>query len=795
MGRLAVVTNPLRPDEAVWHDWAGPFIDWLGRAYPNGFGARSHRALLNGRTLPVADYDTALGEDDELVLVIAPADPTIIITAVVGALLSTALNFAINALFGSKPDRPSALRTPNPSPTYTLNAPRNRARLGEPIPVQYGRVVQTPDLASQAYSYYADNSQYVSMLLTLGQGQHTVHGLLVSDTPADQLKAGTLAYTVFQPADHGGTLGPIATATGHWENVDTSSEVDQIQLQPAAYQLATAELDASAGELVFAVALVSDIQIGGSVELSNAAPNNGTWTIDSISADRKTVTVAETMSTTGTTLSESTDVEAAESGHNLTITWTGSTDLGNWVNAEISGNLDDGSPAGIDFEGYISAADAGTLTVVTAGTVGLPDDPPTAFDAVTATISPAITADARLLRDGNAAGPYVVCAPGRTTTLVGFDLVWPGGLYTLHDETGTLLPATSEVRLTLTPIDDDGDPTGGADITEDVSLTANTNTPQRRTAWVTATAGRYRASAIQTSQPSGRAQDQSDVYWTGLKAVLPHSGAAYTGTTIVHVLAKATDGLAQDALDRIHVDCTRVISGVSDTGNPADVITDIITDTTYGLGRPAAELDTDTIDDYRAAWAADTARFRGVYDQPMGGWEALRLALQVVSAVPVSTWGQVSLVDDGPRASAAWTFSEDTGNLVRGSARLAFSWDRNDSTDGIEMAYRDPDTFQERVVVHPADAVRPESMSLFGCADTDLAQAIAEREWRKRQYRGISAQWEVEMDGHLPVLGDRVTLVHDRLGGSADYVLTAIEPVGARRVRLSGHAYDTRVWT
>ena len=73
---------------------------------------------------------------------------------------------AINALM------PQSLSAASmaPSPTYALTAQGNAARLDQPIPVQYGRMLSWPDLAAQPYTEYSGSEQYLYQLLCLGCG-------------------------------------------------------------------------------------------------------------------------------------------------------------------------------------------------------------------------------------------------------------------------------------------------------------------------------------------------------------------------------------------------------------------------------------------------------------------------------------------------------------------------------------------------------------------------------------------------------------------------------------------------
>jgi hypothetical protein len=299
------------------------------------------------------------------------------------------------------------------------------------------------------------------------------------------------------------------------------------------------------------------------------------------------------------------------------------------------------------------------------------------------------------------------------------------------------------------------------------------------------------ATVERLSADASRAQDQSTMYYTGLKGFLAGPGTpVYGDVTLLQVQIKATNGLASNAADRIHVDCSRLIDGEA-TSNPADIVPDLVTNSVYGLGRPAAEIDTDTFGTYRAAWA-EASGFNGVFDKRMGGWEALRAVLQTVSAVPITSGGQLGAVDDGPRASASWSF--DPSKIVEGSCQVSYQWETSGAPDGVEVTYRDAATFQEQVTRYPADCVVPDEIDFFGCTDAALAAEVAEREWNKRRYRRKWIQFETELAGHLPILGDRISVSYPLLGISEDYVVTVIEALDAWRVRLQGHRYDARVW-
>jgi hypothetical protein len=73
--------------------------------------------------------------------------------------------------------------TPAPSPTYSLQAQGNSARLGQSIPVIYGRHLIYPDLAAEPWYEYQGNEQYLHQLHVIGQGDHDIEKIRIEDTP------------------------------------------------------------------------------------------------------------------------------------------------------------------------------------------------------------------------------------------------------------------------------------------------------------------------------------------------------------------------------------------------------------------------------------------------------------------------------------------------------------------------------------------------------------------------------------------------------------------------------------
>lgn len=124
------------------------------------------------------------------------------------------------------------------SPTYSLQAQGNMARLDGAIPEQFGRMKCFPDFAAQPYLEYAGNEQYLYMLLCIGRGEYEVEGVFIEDTALSsfedvetEIVAPNVPPSLFpvnvttstevsgQEAENGVALGPFtANAAGTTAN-------------------------------------------------------------------------------------------------------------------------------------------------------------------------------------------------------------------------------------------------------------------------------------------------------------------------------------------------------------------------------------------------------------------------------------------------------------------------------------------------------------------------------------------------------------------------------------------------
>jgi hypothetical protein len=214
--------------------------------------------LVNGQPLARAHWRRRCRDGDVVAFVVLPqnkggSNPLALVLQLAvlaiagplaGGLVGSTTGFAFNlvrgiigiagaALVSALLDRPrgpstqAAADMAAPSPTYSIGAQGNNARLGAPIPEAFGRNRLWPDFAAVPYAEYAGNEQYVYSLLCVGRGQYLIERIqledsLIQDAPvASGINAATgvfpeVSYEIVQP---GGlvTLFPA--------NVVTSVEV------------------------------------------------------------------------------------------------------------------------------------------------------------------------------------------------------------------------------------------------------------------------------------------------------------------------------------------------------------------------------------------------------------------------------------------------------------------------------------------------------------------------------------------------------------------------------------------
>lgn len=184
-------------DQSKDKTFRAPFGETLRSLKPKT--DRATLCQLNGHFVLPEDMDWIPSRDDHVRFTVLPkggggASQSVlgIVLIVVGyiipgaqALIYVGAGLLVSGLLPQPTFTPlTETTTTSPSPTYSINLSGNSARLGQPIPVMYGRHILIPDFASQSYSEFNDDGdQFYHALLCLGQlNRFTVESITIDDT-------------------------------------------------------------------------------------------------------------------------------------------------------------------------------------------------------------------------------------------------------------------------------------------------------------------------------------------------------------------------------------------------------------------------------------------------------------------------------------------------------------------------------------------------------------------------------------------------------------------------------------
>ncbi|AKJ71384.1 PF09327 domain protein [Achromobacter phage phiAxp-1] len=106
---------------------------------------------------------------------------------------------AIISLVTPTPSLATNMGKQETSPTYSINAQGNAARLGQAIPVSYGEVNQFPDYAAAPYTEINGSEQYLYQLFVLTQGHTQINQIFIENTPVEQFTG--VQMQVVQPGE------------------------------------------------------------------------------------------------------------------------------------------------------------------------------------------------------------------------------------------------------------------------------------------------------------------------------------------------------------------------------------------------------------------------------------------------------------------------------------------------------------------------------------------------------------------------------------------------------------------
>ena len=288
--------------------------------------------VLNGQPILRRDWDRVVTVDDELQFVVLPLGGSFkkIISAVamialmvaapyIAGPMAVAMGFAyggtvagligasiviggsmlINALLGpGSPNAPDA-QDATVSPTYTLTAQGNSARLFQPIPRLYGRHMIYPDFAAEPWATYKGNDQYLYQLFCAGVGEYDIHEIGIEDTPIWTDTGGFTAsfsdveFEIIEPGDQV-TLFPSTVQTSIAVGGQELMMIDQdIEVTISGNRISVSDPTLEIDGVSQSLAMLS---VGDALIVSESTGNDGTYHVVGISGDGQWVDLDATLS-------------------------------------------------------------------------------------------------------------------------------------------------------------------------------------------------------------------------------------------------------------------------------------------------------------------------------------------------------------------------------------------------------------------------------------------------------------------------------------------------------------------
>lgn len=391
-------------------------------------------------------------------------------------------------------------------------------------------------------------------------------------------------------------------------------------------------------------------------------------------------------------------------------------------------------------------------------------------------------------------GPFVINAAGTLANYLAIDIVCPKGLFYANDQ-GGLNSKTVTFKVEAQTVDANGAGYGNWIVLGTETITAATNTPQRKSYRYAVTEARYQVKLTRMDTKDTSSRAGHDLNWAGARAYLPGS-QSYGNLTLIAMRLKASNSLSQAASRRVNVISTRMLltwnpttgwSAPVATSSIAWAIADILR-ADYGAGLADANIDLAQLYVLDQVLTPRGDTFNGRFDNTISAWEALTKVSQCGRTKPYLQAGIVHFVRDQAQSIPVAMFGPT--NMVRGSLSVDYLMPTVETADAITIQYFDAATWKPAEVTAAlagSTASNPSKMQLFGCTNRDQA-------WREgmyiaacNRYRRKMISHQTEMEGFIPTFGDLVALSHTRLSAAvsgevtawdaANLILTLAEPV------------------
>lgn len=220
---IFIVPNVFRPMTHITDDHAGPLINYLVDKFPDGFNRGINLIYVNKELIDPENYDLTVTDSDRVVIFLEMPGDANTVAQIVAQIVIAALTYVL----APKPSKP---KTGRPSRAYEIGSGQNTPALGQPIVEHFGQLWFFPDVASQPYSQFINNEQYLSQILIIGMGEYRLDKLQFGGTDYDLISPGQIEYHLIGPDQHKAQYGNVQAISGIYEDIVTSLDVQGILL-------------------------------------------------------------------------------------------------------------------------------------------------------------------------------------------------------------------------------------------------------------------------------------------------------------------------------------------------------------------------------------------------------------------------------------------------------------------------------------------------------------------------------------------------------------------------------------
>ena len=702
MATIIVRNNPFdssdteihRPDEKI-------FIDWLKNNYPHGF-PRATKIYCNGDLVEVENYDFELKEDTLVSIQISVEDPGTITFIFIVATVSVAATYIALQLMPD-PDNPSSFEQGG-SPTYGVRGQSNRARIGEPVPVIYGKHLVYPDLAAQPWTEYVVNDQFLYQLFCIGNGEYDI----------DEIRIGETDINTFTEIETEIVL-PGSQVTLFNDNVVTSPDVSNVFL-PASNEFLRKAFTSGPTFMTFD-GTTGGITLG---DLNDSLQKP--WSLNFSVGEKITLQ----------------DVRDPNAGYALVLSIIGEYTVKKIVNdqtIEVEEDTSGWSPnplttdrAEVVISSFLEGPVAGQTASHIVGTVGQ-----TLQEILFDFEFPSG------LYDLDSNNDFIQRSVTMEIAAVAIDANGDpiaGGFSQTFTMSGT---KRSPLRETFK-------------YPSDVGAPALTN-------------DRYTIRLKRNTESLFNANAPNELYWTGLKGELL-TVSNYGQFTMLATKVKATNQINSQLSKKFNMVVTRKLpiwngsswSNPTATRSIAWALADAWMNV-YGGSRSYLEIDLGALLALDSTWTTNGDYFDAIFDQTITLWEAIQRIARVGRARPVLNGNILTFIRDESQTVRTAMFN--MRNITKDSFNIEYNFDDYQAPDGIKLTYFDNDNWKELEIFSNPNASRPKAINLFGCTEYEQAWREATYLDAVQKYQRKRISFTTELEGHIPMVGDLISVSHD----------------------------------